>query len=368
MKIAIDTFGCNHAKGGLGSYALNFIANIPEDKLKNFEILGYEVDRYVFNSNKEVSFSSAKVSDDDKSIQKFYEKKINKIAKKNGYDSIIFPACEKALPLKFKTFTGIAIVNTIISSFIAENPKRSKKLLQGLNNIQIIIAASNFIKEDLIHLGLSAEKITIIHNGIDHKIFYPMPDIDAEIVNISPFAIKRPYFIYGSTLSGPEKKHIELIKAFELFKEKTGAPHRLVLAGNDGAFSEMIHQCAFNSKYASDIFLTGYFPPKDFAKLYAASELCIFPSVIEGVGLPILEAMACGVPVICSKEGALKEIGGTSPIYFDSNNIEEIAESLEKCINDKKLKEKMIFEGIIWASEYNWEKTVDQTIELINSL
>lgn len=365
MKIAIDTFGCNHAKGGLGSYALNFIANIPEDKLKNFEILGYEVDRYVFNSNKEVPFSSAKVSDDEKSIQKFYESKINKIAKKSGYDVIVFPACEKALPLKFKTFKGVAIVNTIISSFIDENPKRAKKLLKGLNNIQMIIAASNFIKEDLKQLGLSAEKITVVHNGIDHKIFYPMPDIDAEVVNISPFAIKRPYIIYGSTLSGPEKKHIELIKAFELFKDKTGLPHRLVLAGNDGAYSEKIHQCAFNSKYASDIFLTGYFPPENFAMLYAASELCIFPSVKEGVGLPILEAMASGVPVLCSKEGALKEIGGTSPLYFDSNNIEEIENCLEQCINDSKLKEKMIFEGIIWASEYNWEKTVSRTIQLI---
>ena len=366
MKIAIDTFGCNHAKSGHGSYVTNFIQNIPEENLSCFELLGFELDRYSFNSGRDITFKSAKLSDDAKSIQKFHEKKIEKLILKNNYDYVIFPAAENALPLTFKKYKGIAIVNTIISSVLKTQPKKEKKLLKGLKNIQIIIAASNFIKEDLLALGISDEKIKVIHNGIDHKTFYPIMNIDSTIVNISPFAIKRPYFIYGSTLSAAEKKHIELIKAFEIFKEKTGLPHRLVLAGNDGEYSEKIHKVAFNSKYASDIFITGYFPPKDFSMLYAGAELCIFPSVKEGVGLPILEAMACGIPVLCSNEGALKEIGGNCPLYFNSNKPDEIADKIEQCISDKKLRKKMSFEGIVWASEFTPEKTVQETIDLIS--
>lgn len=367
MKIAIDTFGCSHAKSGLGAYAVNFIANIPDEKLSDFEILGFEIDRYTFNANRDIKFSSVQISDSQKSIQKFHEKRMGKTALKNGYDVVIFPACENALPVKFTKYRGIAIINTIISSVIKQQPKKEKKLLKGLKNIQMIVAASNFIKEDLIKLGISAEKIIVIHNGIDHKTFYPILNIDSDIVNISPFAIKRPYFIYGSTLSDADKKHIELIKAFEIFKEKTGLPHRLVLSGNDGEFSENIHKAAFNSKFATDIFLTGFFPPKDFAMLYAGAELCIFPSVKEGVGLPILEAMACGIPVLCSDKGALKEIGGNCPLYFDSDNPKEIAEKIEECISDEKLREKMSFEGIVWAGEFTPEKTVKETIDAIFS-
>ena len=196
-----------------------------------------------------------------------------------------------------------------------------------------------------------------------------MADIfEDEIVDIKPFAIKRPYFVYGSTLSSPEKKHIELIKAFELFKKNTGAPHRLVLAGNDGPYAEEIHKAAFDSQFASDIFLTGFFPHENFARLYGGAEACLFPSVNEGVGLPILEAMACGIPVICSEKGALKEIGGTAPLYYNSDKadvIDQLALNMQKITEDKELRDNMITDGILWANEFNWEDTVKKTLEIL---
>jgi glycosyltransferase involved in cell wall biosynthesis len=254
-----------------------------------------------------------------------------------------------------------------MSSDISEMDRKSRRQLKsGILHAHKLIAASNFIKDDLVKLGVSAEKITVIHNGIDHKLFFPMADIfEDEIVDIKPFAIKRPYFVYGSTLSSPEKKHIELIKAFELFKKNTGAPHRLVLAGNDGPYAEEIHKAAFDSQYASDIFLTGFFPHENFARLYGGAVACLFPSVNEGVGLPILEAMACGIPVLCSDKGALKEIGGTAPLYFNSDDIDDIASCLQKITEDKELCNNMITAGIVWAKDFNWEETVNQTLKTI---
>ena len=166
-------------------------------------------------------------------------------------------------------------------------------------------------------------------------------------------------------MSGPEKKHIEPIKAFELFKKNTNLPHRLVLAGNEGEYSKQVQQAVFSSEFASDIFLVGYFPHESFAKLYAGAEACLFPSVNEGVGLPILEAMACSIPVLCSQEGALKEIGGTSPLYFDSDNIDQISALMQKIVEDKELRNNIVFDSILWANEFNWEKTVRQTLAII---
>lgn len=366
MRIGIDTFGCDHGRSGQGSYILNFISNLPEDNNYSIELFGEEQDRYNYTSGKEVSYVSFPVSENLSSLRFFHKHGINEFIKKNKYDYVLYPAAGKVLPIKFKYHKGIAIINSIISKDI-ENEKSIYKrhLLKGLKNIYLIIAATQFIKDDLIDLGINGSKIIVIHNGIDHKLFFPFVNENEDYVDIKPFAIKKPYFVYGSSLSSPDKKHIELIKAFELFKKSTGLPHRLVLAGNDGPYADTIHKFAFDSEYASDIFLIGFFPNESFARLYAGAEACLFPSVNEGVGLPILEAMACGIPVLCSDKGALKEEGGTSPLYFDSDNIDEIATCMKNIVEDKDLREKIVFDSILWANEFNWEKTVKQTLFLL---
>lgn len=394
MKLAIDTFGSDHGRSGFGSYILNFISNLPSDifsselegttinadtknqkteKKQNdtandikIELFGLEDDHYTYTSGKDIPFISPKLSSSKNAEQKWHLHKINGFIKKNEYDAVIFPCVSKVLPVKFKKYTGIAIINSIISTELqGMSYLQKKRLIKGLKNIQMIIAASNYIKEDLTKLGISERKITVIHNGIDHKLFFPMVNLDDDIIDINPFSIKRPYFVYGSSLSNSEKKHIELIKAFELFKKNTGLPHRLVLAGNEGEYSKQIHETVFSSDYASDIFLVGFFPHESFAKLYCGAEACVFPSVNEGVGLPILEAMACGIPVLCSTEGALKEIGGTSPLYFDSNNIDQIAALMQKIVEDKELRKNIVFDSILWANEFNWENTVKNTLALL---
>lgn len=394
MKIAIDTFGSEHGRSGFGSYILNFISNLPPDlfnlELKattinadtkknqkkesdskktpgiQIELFGEENDRYTYTSGKAISFAAPKISLSKKAEQRWHLRKINKFIKKNKYDAVIYPCVSKVFPVKFKKYTGIAIINSIISNDFEEMPFiQKKRLKKGLKNIQKIIAASEFIKNNLISLGISAEKITVIHNGIDHKIFFPMVNLDNDIIDIKPFSIKRPYFVYGSSLSCPEKKHIELINAFEIFKKNTKLPHRLVLAGEESKYSEKIRKAVFSSEFASDIFLVGFFPHESFAKLYAGAEACVFPSVNEGVGLPILEAMACGIPVLCSAEGALKEIGGSSPLYFDSNNIKQIADFMQEIVENKELRKNIVFDSILWANEFNWECTVKKTLALL---
>lgn len=367
MRIAIDTLGGDHGRSGFGSYILYFISNIPKDSNIQIELFGTEEDRYTYNSGTEIPFSAIKLLETPKALRRWYKYHANRFFKKHNYDIVLYPSASKMLPKRFRHHTAIAIINSIMSTEIAgKSGKDKRQLKKGIHNVHRIIAASKYIKDDLVKLGVSEDKISVIHNGIDHKLFFPMADLfEDEIVDIKPFAIKRPYFVYGSTLSSPEKKHIELIKAFELFKRNTGAPHRLVLTGNDGPYAEEIHKTAFDSPYASDIFLTGFFPHENFARLYGGADACLFPSVSEGVGLPILEAMACGIPVLCSDKGALKEIGGTAPLYFDSDDIDQIALNMQKVVEDKELRENMITDGIMWANEFNWEDTVKKTLEIL---
>lgn len=368
MKIGIDTFGCDHSKSGLGSYLIYFIKNIKADNPNTFELFGSELDRYIYDSEKEKTFVSIKIADNLKAEQKWHKYRIQKFVKKQKYDLVIFPAVENVIPKKIGC-KSIAVMSSIYSYIIKQKSYGIRKQIKkGLENCSCIIAASNYIKDDLIQNGFSKDKIQVVYNGIDHKMFFPAIQDDSEFVEIKPFAIKRPYFIYGSRISCENKKHVQLIKAFNLFKKNTNYPHRLVLAGNNGSYSDVVHKEAFNSEYSSDIFITGYFPLESFPKLYANSSACIFPSVNEGIGLPVLESMACGIPVLCSDKGALKEIGEDVPLYFDSDNIQMIAELMQKIVEDKELVNKKSEDGLQRANKFNWEETVKQTLDIAQSL
>ena len=370
IKVGIDTFGCDHGRSGLGSCLFYLAANLPtDDENISFELFGSESDRFTFTENNGFPYQAVQLADNPKAEGSWHHRSgIKFFVMKNNYDLVIYPAVSKVFPFTFIK-NGIAIVNTVLSSAIEKMSFLHKKLLKhGLKNVKVIIAGTNYIKKDLKKLGIPEEKIRVIYNGIDHKLFYPKVLGDEEAVEVSPFSIKRPYFIYGSKLSDKNKKHIELIKAFEIFKKKTNLPHRLVLSGAEGACAESVRKTAMISPYASDIFITGYFPHESFPALYAGSEGCLFPSEIEGVGLPVLEAMATGVPVACSKAGALQEIAGEKAILFDSSNIEEIAASIEKIAVDNKLRKKMIKEGVEWAKKFDWQQTATETLEVLKSV
>ena len=243
-------------------------------------------------------------------------------------------------------------------------------LRRTLKNASGLISPTKYIQNDLSQFGVNASDIKVIYNGIDGSLFKPITN-DEDRVLIQPFAIQRPYIIYASRITHEQKCHVELIKAFALFKKQTGSPHRLVIAGSDGNNSEAVHNAVIQSGFSSDILLTGYFPHESLPQLYSSADLCVFPSMIEGVGLPVIEAMACGVPVACARAGALPEVAGDSALFFNSKKPEEIAEaisSLVDCDKNTAKRKEMIEKGFGWVKQYNWETTAHQTIEYIDSL
>lgn len=368
MKIGIDTFGCEHGRSGIGSYLSSLSQNFQNSDEIEFELFGAEIDRYTYVRDSNISFEAVILPDVGRPENFWHKYLCNSFAKKQKYDAMLFPASTYALPSSFKV-PSVAVVNDIVSEiFAAKTFIERQRMRRRLKCVNKIIAASMFIKKDLKRLGVNQDKIVVVHNGINHSLFYPRSLITSETVEINPFAIRRPYFLYASKMSSPQKRHCELIKAFDIFKKRTGLPHRLVLAGSDGSYAETIKKAAVLSPYSSDIFITGYFPHESFPALYAASDGCLFPSEIEGVGLPVLEAMATGIPVACSRSGALQEIACDEAVFFDSRNINEIADSIEKIAVDKKLRKKLIGEGIARAKKFNWEKTAKETIDVLKSV
>lgn len=368
MKIGIDTLGCDHGRSGLGSFFRSFAANIPYSDEYQFDLFGSEIDKFVYTAGRNLHYESIQVTDNKKDIRRWHKSKFNKFVKNQKYDAVIFPLIENSFLIKSKV-PVIIIVNTVFSSLIKNKSYKEKRLLKKtLKNATKIIAASRFIKYDLICNGLEDEKIALIYNGIDHKLLYPQIETNPELTTIKPFAIKKPYFVYGSRLTSPEKKHIELVKAFELFKKRTNLPHRLVIAGSENEYSEKIYKEIISCAYARDIFLTGYFPHESLPQLYANSEGCIFPSVDEGVGLPVLEAMATGIPVACTDSAALSEIKPNAYLKIVPDNTDSFAEQIARLAQDEELRKRLIETGLEWSNMFSWETSVNQTIELISTL
>lgn len=365
MKFAVDTFACDGGKSGFGSYLSNLASALPSCCDGQAALFGAASDRYTYSS--EVPFLEARCGDSLNAMRFWHNFSAEGFYKKNGIDAVLYPAAARLLPGRFKT-PGAAVLHDSLSVVLAKSRFSHRLALRGFSRVQKIIVPTNFIKNDLLRLGFDGSKIVVVRHGIDHNRFFQRPLDNDDLLNLKPFSIKRPYIIYPSSVSGAGKKHIELIKAFESFKKKTGAPHRLVLAGSESAWGEQVRKAAFDSACASDIFLTGFFPSEGFPLLLAGADACVFPSVQEGVGLPVVEAMASGVPVAASNAGALPEIAAGKAVLFDSDDLDEMAAAIESVCGDKKARSKMIAEGLAWSKKFNWQECARATVEVLRGL
>ncbi len=377
MKIGIDVFGCEHGKAGSGSYVTSLVKNLPFDEDCTYELFGHEIDRYTFDpGDGSVSFVGIDIPDNPKAEKVWHTFKLKSFVAKQKYDAVLFPSGSPTGHLSIKVPT-VVVVHDIVSNYLQRSVNKISVGLfkRNLKKATKVIAVSHFIRKDLIQLKIKQDKIEVLYDGVDHSIIAQKAseilienNEQEDIAYIQPFAIQRPYITYASRLANKEKKHIELIRAFSEFKKKTGLPHRLVLSGNEEAYAKHIYKELETCEYASDILITGHFPRESFYKLYALSDACVFPSANEGVGLPVIEAMACGVPVACAKKGSLGEIAGDFALYFDPDDNDDFTSAIKTILTDEQLREKLIKEGKEWTKRFSWDKTASKTIELLKTL
>ena len=367
FRIGIDTFGCKHGISGLGSYLFELMNNVASIQDCEFVLFGSEFDRYTYpTSANNIFFEGINLSDTDFAKSFWHKTHLKYFVKKNKFDAILYVSGFRYLPLNL-AIPSFLVVHDLQNTNNLFSNLYIKYMIKGVRGF---ITPSKYVKNSLLNLGVPSSKISVIHNGVNLSTFRPMELENKDIVFVQPFSIKRPYIIYASSLSDSSKSHVELIKAFNIFKKKTGSSHRLVLAGAEGASTEIVRKEVIHSHYSSDILLTGYFPHDTLNKLYCAADLCVFPSRNEGSGLSVLEALASGIPVACSNEGALKEIVKDAALYFDSTSPNDIADVIERLINKEEnatLREEMIKKGLDCVIQYSWKTTAINTMEYITS-
>lgn len=238
-------------------------------------------------------------------------------------------------------------------------------LRKTLETVDKIVAVSKSTKSDLLkHFDLNSQKVEIIYPGIDES-FADLDLSSGEVERIyTKYDLPQQDFILCLSTLEPRKNLQALVKAFELLEKRN---FHLVLVGSKGwKYKNLLRRIA-KSKHSDRIHLVGPCAREDRVYLYNLASVFVYPSFFEGFGLPPLEAMASGTPVITSQNSSLPEVVGDSAVLVDPRRPEEFAEAIEIVLDDSELSQKLIREGKRKSSKFGWSKAASKLYEIFKS-
>ncbi|PIZ95031.1 MAG: hypothetical protein COX81_01900 [Candidatus Magasanikbacteria bacterium CG_4_10_14_0_2_um_filter_37_12] len=238
----------------------------------------------------------------------------------------------------------------------------------ALKKLWKIIVPSHFTKNELTSVfdSQTSADVDVVHHGYDKK--YRKIENKIKIGEVlKKYGIEKPFLMTVGRLE--EKKNTwHIIQAFENLRVRSPKSEvRLILVGKPGYGYEKVQQAIENSKYKNDIITPGWVDEEDVPYIMNVAEVFVFPSLYEGFGIPILEAMACGTPVVTSCGSSLEEVGEDACVYVDPENIQDIAEAVVKLIENIEYRMSHVEKGIRRAENFSWEKCATETLNILLS-
>jgi glycosyltransferase involved in cell wall biosynthesis len=372
MKVGIDSFACDGGKSGVGTYLIQLLKRIPPSGAL-FEIFGWEFDRYVYgDAAPDLEFVSRCSVNGNIANSLWHLRKYEEFAASRNYNVCFFPAAHRLAPPRRSPCPTVGTVHDMAAYWERDKTRERLGLVpraifpDALHRLDRIIAVSGWVKQKLVELArIKESRIDVVPNGIDLEAFQPLPKNEESVVLIQPFSFRRPYILYVSRIEHPMKNHVRLIEAFRIFKERTKYPHRLVLAGGDGRGASRVRKALAASPYRNDIFFTGHFPFRSLPKLYSGADVVVFPSMYEGFGMGVLEAMATGAPVACARAGGLPEAAEHAALYFDPLDCEDMADRLVTLTTNREIYRNCRRLGLERVQAFSWDRCAEQTLRII---
>ena len=225
----------------------------------------------------------------------------------------------------------------------------------------VILAVSEFSKSEILkYLNVPEEKIRVLHPGVDLELFHSgYSDQDVRDA-CCKYGIHERYILYTGTIE-PRKNIQRLIEAYDNLASDSDIEElpQLVLAGGKGWLCDDIYKAAENSKVKDLINFTGFVDTEDLPLLMKGAEFFCFPSLYEGFGIPPVEAMACGTPILAAKAASLPEVLGDQAVYVDPLSVDSIALGMKKLILNPELRKKMASDGLEYVKRYDWKYSVE---------
>ena len=234
-------------------------------------------------------------------------------------------------------------------------------LARAVRKADALIAVSEHTADDLLRRAQAdPAKVQVV--PLAASVPATEPDIGGTLAR---FELRTPYILFVGTLE-PRKNLVALVRAYRRLTGR-GVDHSLVLAGGWGWNSGPLRQeLAIDAP--GNIVVTGRVSPEDVDALYRGATALVYPSLYEGFGLPVLEAMGRGIPCIASRTTSLPDVAGDAAILVDPKSIDEMASAIERVINDPSLREDLRNRGLARAAEFSWDRTARGTLEVYKSL
>jgi len=236
-----------------------------------------------------------------------------------------------------------------------------------VKNSRHLITVSNFEKENITSFfKLKNKNIHAIHNGVNQKFRIKVDSNHLAKVK-TKYKLPNNYLLHIAN-KDPRKNTKRILIAFNKFSKTAPIKHKLLMLGcKDADLKIVLNEIGALDLY-KNIILTGYVSDEDLPVIYYLSKLFLFPSLREGFGIPIIEAMACGVPVITSNTSSMPEVAGDAAHIIDPNKTEEIYNGMIKIISDDKYKKELIQKGLIRSKQFSWNSMASQVLELYKHL
>jgi len=221
-----------------------------------------------------------------------------------------------------------------------------------------IATVSEFSKQDVIkHYNYPENKIDVVYNGANTDY---CPLSSEEIINTkNKFSGGSPYFLYVGSLH-PRKNICNLLKAFEHFKTETKSKVKLIIVGKAYWWNAEMESVYKKITYKEDIIFTGRVSTNELKNLLGSALALTYVSIFEGFGIPVLEAMYSGVPVITSNTSSLPEVGGDAAIYVDPFSVDSISSAMKMLFSDENLRKNLIEKAKIQKEKFSWDKTAEK--------
>lgn len=367
MRISIDARGLNWYNGtGIGTYTKNIIKELLslDESSANFYSLywsGLHFEEFK-KQNSKLIFSSRK-------HHNFFEEEY--IPASLARDAIeIYHIPQNGIGLSSNIpCKTVVTIHDLIPYTMPETVGRGY-LLKFLKDIPIIIGAaqgiitvSEFSKQDILRLfPINEDKIFVTPLAADEKYHKMDKEYCREYVK-SNYNIIGDFIMYLGGFS--KRKNVRsLILAFKHTKDHFDKEHKLVIIGEDRDDLPKLKDMVKSLELESSVFFTGFVKESELPIFYNASEIFVYPSLYEGFGLPPLEAMSCGTPVISSKVSSIPEVVGDAGILIDPNSTEYLEDALLTLSNSEKLKENYSHLGIERAKLFTWKETARKTLEV----
>ena len=386
MKIGITTYGCDPGRSGISRYLSCLLKSLPEatEPDVRFELLATEEDAKIllgkeYDSRIEV-FNPRSLLQKKITNHLWHWFVLPKLVKQRGYDLLFLPAANQ-YAIRYPVCPTVGTVHDFSWLHMEHKYGRMqayylmKMLPRLINRLTVALTVSESSKRDILrHTTLPEDRVIVTSLAGDHL---PDPDsIDESMLQMvkNRYGITAPYICYLSRLEHPDKNHVRLIRAFEQLVAD-GFEHQLVLAGGDFLGAKAIHEAIRTSPARDRIITTGLIPEMDVPSLLKGCTAMAFPSLYEGFGLPVIEALRLGVPVACSHIPSLVEVAGkmvgekldlgigtgAGAAYFDPYSEASMAAVLREVLTDEAARSRLIERGRERAAHFSWHKTAEAT-------